>query len=86
MINFTVDPVKSKDALKKLTWQEQCLATELLCKYLPSHIREMMPVDEGYTLTWVSIESYNSFINEPLYKQINDILDIYGITINFTSL
>lgn len=86
IVNFNVDLEKSKDALKKIIWQDQCLATELMCKYIPNHVKEMVPTPEGFVLTWDSLDSYNNFLNEPLYYKISDLLAVYGVEIIFSDL
>lgn len=84
LVSFNVDPIKSKDALKKIIWQDQCLVSELFTKYLPNNISEMIPVDGAYEISWDTEESYNSFINEDLYKRISDILETHGVTFTFS--
>jgi len=83
LIKFNIDPILSKDALKKITWQEQCLVTELFNQYLPSRIREIIPVNDMYLVEWDSEDSYMSFITHDLYKQITMLIECHGVTITF---
>lgn len=82
-VKFTIDPVKSKNIQSDFAWQEQDVISSLLCKYVPEHIKEIVPNNDVYELRWVSDNSYIMLLNDSSFKSIRHNLLNYGIVIEF---
>lgn len=78
---------KSKMLRKEVRWQEQCHNADLLCKYIPLHIKEIVPIDDfNYVISWTDISSYEKFINDTDYKITLKLINNYDIFIEFVAL
>lgn len=76
-------PNKISNIRKEVPWQEQCMFSELIVKYLPKHINQMIPEDDTVVLKWDSQDSFNRFVQEDLYDKILEILSRYDIFIEW---
>ena len=76
-------PDKIANIGKEIPWQEQCMFTELMVKYLPKHIKQMIPQENQLVLEWDEEESFNRFVQEDLYLNILEILSRYEVFVEW---
>lgn len=70
--------------LFSLGWDEKDEMLQILCKYLPTHLREMLPEQDRVLLIWDSEESFGSLLREPKFIEYNERLSTLGFAIKFT--
>jgi len=68
---------------KEIPWQEQCMLTELMVKYVPKHITQILPDNELLSVEWDNEYSFKEFIQEELYLNVISIISRYGISVEW---
>jgi len=81
-LTVTVDNDPSY-VLDNISWQEKDLIAQLVNRYMPGHVKEILPEPNKFLIVWDSEDSYNKFINEPDYLHIIDILTQLHVTVQF---
>jgi hypothetical protein len=80
---------KEKDLVTDMqgayTWREKDIFYELLNRYIPNKIIEILPVDKDgfYIITWESFNSYQDLLIDKDYININRIFEKYEIKISW---
>lgn len=82
-VKFTFDGDKSQDILRDFSWQQHDIVSQLLCNYIPKSIKEIVPINDMYELSWTSVNSYNNLLNDSQFKLISRTFSDYGINIAF---
>jgi hypothetical protein len=69
---------------KEVPWQEQCMLTELMVKYIPKYITRMIPEGNGLSVEWDSEESFKNLLQEELYFAVLEILSRYDVSVSWS--
>jgi thiamine biosynthesis protein ThiC len=84
ILNLDYDTSKLINIGKEVPWQEQCMLTELMVKYIPKHITRMIPEGNGLSVEWDSEESFKNLLQEELYFAVLEILSRYDVSVSWS--
>jgi hypothetical protein len=84
ILNLDYDTSKLINIGKEVPWQEQCMLTELMVKYIPKYITRMIPEGNGLSVEWDSEESFKNLLQEELYFAVLEILSRYDVSVSWS--
>lgn len=74
---------QSMRILPDTSWQQKDVLYKLLCDYIPIMIKEIVPMNDKYLITWKDESSYNALLSDRNYIDITKILGEYSISVKF---
>ena len=83
-LKFNYDISKLSNIGKEVPWQEQCMLTELMIKYIPKHITRMVPEGNVISIEWDSEESFENILQEELYIAVLGVISRYDISVSWS--
>lgn len=85
--NTVIIHADCEDKLQQLSYDINCTNRDqfydLLLDYVPLKIREIIPIDQGYSVAWTDKFQYEQFIDDDRYKRIILFLKDYKIRIGW---
>ena len=82
-LEFSVPEGVIPKLFKDTSWQEKDIVSRLMCKYIPSYVKEILPEDDKFIVYWIDSDSYYEFMSEPDYMLTVKKLNEYLISVKF---
>ncbi len=73
----------SMKILPDTSWQEKDILYKLLCDCVPTLVREIVPYNDMYLVTWRSEDDFRAVLSDKQYNTISSKLKEYSIFIDF---
>lgn len=81
-VNIT-DPSQLKVLMYAFTWEDRDDFYLLLLDYVPHLIREIIPIDNGYEISWIDESYYHQFIIDDRYNKVVEFLNNFKINVKW---
>ena len=80
LININ-DPEQIKVLMYAFDWEDRDDFYLLLLEYVPTVIREIIPIDNSYEILWTDQKYYDQFLLDDRYKKIVSFLNSFNIDV-----